>query len=119
MAGRKPKAGAESIGGILSRVLRQAGLEESLENSRILKLWSSAVGRSVAAHASPRSFRLGKLLVTVDSSAWHAELERYFKKKIIENLNQKLGKPLIKSLAFRVGEVEAADGSAPGSTEKE
>jgi len=119
MAERKSKNGAESIGGILARVLVQAGLKESLENSRIVKLWASAVGPSVAAHAAPRSFRKGKLVVSVDSSAWHAELERYFKKKIIDNLNGKLGKPLVASVVFRVGEVEAADGSARGSTEKQ
>lgn len=109
MARSHPKSGAESIGGILNRVLAQAGLEEGLENSRILKLWASAVGPSVAAHATPRSFRRGKLVVAVDSSAWHAELERYFKQRIIANLNGKLGKKLVTSVVFRVGEHESPD----------
>ena len=106
MVRRNPKSGTESIGGILNRVLAQAGMAEGLENSRILKLWASAVGPSVAAHASPRSFRRGRLVVTVDSSAWHAELERYFKQRIIANLNEKLGKALVTSVVFRVGEFE-------------
>lgn len=111
MVRRNPKSGTESIGGILNRVLAQAGMAEGLENSRILKLWASAVGPSVAAHASPRSFRRGRLVVTVDSSAWHAELERFFKKKIIDNLNGKLGKPAVQAVVFRVGEVESSEGS--------
>ena len=79
MADRKATGNAEVIGDIVARVLQRAGLEQSLENNRILKLWASAVGPAVSRHASPRALHRGKLTVTVDSSSWHAELERYFK----------------------------------------
>ena len=115
MAARKATGNAEVIGDIVARVLQRAGLEQSLENNRILKLWASAVGPAVSRHASPRALHRGKLTVTVDSSSWHAELERYFKTKIIENLNRELGRPLIRSVVFRVGEVEAADDPEDGS----
>jgi len=100
------KGGAQSIRTVIEEVFSRPDLKELLSSGRILLIWDSVVGAAIARHAQPRSFQDGRLTVFVDSSAWLAQIDRYFKKRIQEKLNRELKRPLVKKLVFLIGEVE-------------
>lgn len=91
---------------ILERALKKFDLEIRIKEGKIWEVWDNVVGPTVARNAQPESIRGRVLFVTVTSSAWMQQLQ-FLKEKIIEKLNQSLGKTLVKSISFRLGTLPA------------
>jgi len=83
-----------------------------MEAGRVVSIWETTVGDALAGHTEPVSFREGVLSVAVDSSAWLFQLERFHKKLVRDKLNKELGRPLVKKIIFRFGEMEKNSGTA-------
>lgn len=106
----------QSAGEILERVFTDLNLRERLGDYEIWQVWDEVVGPPVARVTKPRSFARGRLTVLVASAAWHHTLHHQ-SAGIVERLNNRLGRTLVKELRFREGyiarEPEAAEPGPP------
>jgi len=89
---------------ILEKTLKKFDLEIKIKEGKIWEIWDEAVGPTVARNAQPESIRGRVLFVRVSTSAWMQQLQ-FIKERIIEKLNQSLGKTLVKSISFRLGTI--------------
>jgi predicted nucleic acid-binding Zn ribbon protein len=89
----------QHIGGPLKKFLKSSGLEKGVAQQNAIDIWGSIVGENVAKNAIPVDVQHGILTVKTETPAWRQEL--HFQKKIIvENLNKKLNKKIIKDIRF-------------------
>ncbi len=71
----------------------------------VLEAWQIAVGRKIARHALPVSFKAGTLIVNVDRTAWLYELN-LCKPLLLRRLKRKLPtRAPLRELKFRIGAV--------------
>ena len=89
----------EAVSGVLSRVLRQLGLESELKGWRAVEEWHELVGPRVSRHTRAVGFRQGTLRVEVEGSAWMHELG-FLKRDLISRINQQLGSYLVRDVRF-------------------
>jgi len=101
---KKNKDDFKHIGNILCEVLNTFRLDPDLELTSIFSLWDDVVGEAVAKNARPAGFKGKILLVYVGSSVWIQELQ-YYRKDMIRNLNEALGKELVADIKFKIGPV--------------
>jgi predicted nucleic acid-binding Zn ribbon protein len=101
-AGGKGNHDFEHIGAILKDLLKDSRKNTDYELMQVWQLWDEVVGRVVAENAQPEAFKGTLLLVRVASSPWAQQLQ-FMKKDIIDNVNQALGKELVKDMRFKVG----------------
>ena len=111
---RKSKEGLIGIKPILEKALKKLGLEIRIKEGKIWEIWDKAVGPVVARNAQPESIRGRVLFVRVSTSAWMQQLQ-FIKERIIEKLNQSLGKTLVKSISFRLGTIPS---QSPNESDK-
>jgi predicted nucleic acid-binding Zn ribbon protein len=97
----------ESVARVLSRVLRDLGLEQDVLGWRAVDEWAQIVGPRVARHTRATACRGGTLHVEVEGSAWMHELS-YLKRDLIERINRQLGGPHVHDVRF-----QAPRGHAP------
>ena len=91
----------EAIASVLSRVLRQLGLEGDLDAWRAVDEWPQVVGPRVSRHTRAVGFRDGTLRVEVEGSAWMQELG-YLKRDLVARINQHLGSERVRDVRFIV-----------------
>jgi hypothetical protein len=113
MASSEKTAAWKSAADILSAVLPQLPIAGRAHEYRVWEVWEEAVGEAVARKARPSKIQHGKLFVTVSNSLYLQELQ-FYKTRIKDAVNQRLGAPVVKDLFFVVGRVrEAATRPAP------
>jgi predicted nucleic acid-binding Zn ribbon protein len=95
------------VGDTLQRVLQRIDPDHRMHAFRVWTFWEEEVGEAIAAHAEPAGFRSGVLSVRVDSPAWMQELQ-FLKESLREQLNRRLGEPLIRDVYFVSGAVRGA-----------
>jgi hypothetical protein len=83
-----------------------------------LDLWAETVGGAIAEATRAEKFRDGILFVVTKSSVWTHELT-FFKEKAIERMNDRLGRPLVRDIRFKVGSVEPPELRLSSSGEAE
>jgi predicted nucleic acid-binding Zn ribbon protein len=83
----------------LDNFMNYIGLDSKMQELHILNVWSECVGEAIAKYSSPQEIRKNKLFVKVENAAWRYELSLN-KAGIIEKLNIKLKKKLIKDIIF-------------------
>ena len=83
----------------LDNFMNYIGLDSKMQELQILNVWSECVGEAIAKYSSPQEIRKNKLFVKVENAAWRYELSLN-KAGIIEKLNIKLKKKLIKDIIF-------------------
>ena len=88
---------------IVPGVMKRLGLEQRLQQSQILYLWTEIVGSDIAKHAHPASLSKGILKVAVDHPIWLQELSRYHKKLLIQKIKERVGKNAVRDIVFRIG----------------
>lgn len=93
------------IKGILNATLRRLGLEKRIKECAILSFWNEAVGESIASHTRPIKVYDGRMTVLVESPSWTQELT-FLKNRIMERLNKRMGKEVIKDIYFKIGNIE-------------
>jgi hypothetical protein len=90
---------------ILGDSVKGAGGTRRAEEVACLDLWAETVGEAIAEATRAEKFRDGILFVVTKSSVWTHELT-FFKEKAIERMNDRLGRPLVRDIRFKVGSVE-------------
>lgn len=93
----------KTAGAVLPRVLSELRIESRQAEAEIVKVWNELIDPTIVAHAQPTGVRKGTLFVTVDSSAWLAEIVRYRRKEILDRLQHSFGREVIARISFRVG----------------
>ncbi len=89
----------QHIGGPLKKFLKSAGLEKGIAQQGAMETWSDVVGKNVSNNTEPIGVEHGILTVKTETPAWRQELQ-FQKKQIIETLNKKLNKKVIKDIRF-------------------
>ena len=85
---------------LINQMLRAYGLGNKLDEMSLVKSWEDVVGRMIAKHTKDVYFNKGIFYVTLDSAPLRQELS-YSKTKLIDLLNQKSGKKLVKELVLK------------------
>lgn len=106
----------EPIAKILRDVVRDLGLGKKLNEQRAVVEWTEVVGERVAAHSRALRVDGGRLLVEVDSSVWAQELS-LMRRRILRDINERIGKGVIETVHFVLGGTTAHGASSPRSTE--
>jgi predicted nucleic acid-binding Zn ribbon protein len=88
-----------SLGRALQKLLRSWGIESRVRENQAAMCWSEAVGPRIAEQTEALGVEDGKVFVRVRSSSWKTELV-FMKPKIIDRLNQAVGKEVIKDIVF-------------------
>ena len=89
----------QHIGGPIKKFLRSAGLEKGIAQQNAMDIWPGVVGKNVSKNTEPISVEHGTMTVKTETPAWRQELQ-FQKKQIIEALNKKLNKKVIKDIRF-------------------
>ena len=89
----------QHISGALKKLIKTAGLEKGIAQQKALEIWSETVGEIVSKNTEPTSIEHGILSIKTATPAWRQELQ-FQKIQIIEKLNKKLNKKLIKDIRF-------------------
>jgi len=89
----------ERIGKILTKNLRNLGIDRRLKEESIVLNWDRLVGERIASKAIPLKVRDSILFVGVENASWRNELF-FMKRKIIEELNRSVKDNVIKDIVF-------------------
>lgn len=92
---RAPRPAAQALRSALERAAPETPL------AAVQAAWGEAVGERVAAVAEPVSERAGTLVVRCEDPVWAEELE-LLHDRLLERLEEVLGKRAPKALRFRV-----------------
>jgi predicted nucleic acid-binding Zn ribbon protein len=97
---------------MIDQVIDSLESRKRVRESLALVHWPRAVGPQAAAATEPETVRDGVLFVRTRSSAWSHELSLH-KARILSNLTEALGEPLIRDIVFRASRGITAKPSAP------
>jgi predicted nucleic acid-binding Zn ribbon protein len=89
----------ERIGKILTKNLRNLGIDRRLKEESIVLNWDRLVGERIASKAIPLKVRDSILFVGVENASWRNELF-FMKRKIIDELNRSVKDNVIKDIVF-------------------
>jgi len=92
----------EKLTDVLNRSLKRLPLGNRLEDYAIWSIWNDTVGPAVARNAQPEKIRHGTLFVKVSAPIWMQQLH-YMKELITAKINERLDRPVVTSIFFRVG----------------
>ncbi len=87
----------------LTKVMGALGLNERLNEAQIAGAWKDIVGEFLAAQSAPTRLQRGVLIVSVLQPTVHFELERNWRRPIVEKLKARFGAKLIRDVKFRIG----------------
>jgi len=89
-----------SIKDALKEFVTNNNLEKGLDKVNAHEAWVNLMGNGVNNYTTSVTLNRDTLYVSLSSSVLREELS-YGKQKIIDMLNEELGKPIIKKLIFR------------------
>ena len=89
----------QHIASALKNLIKSNGLQKGLDQQRAIELWPETVGENINNNTEPVSVKHGILFVKTKNSAWSQELQLQ-KPQILEKLNKKLNKKIIKDIRF-------------------
>ncbi len=95
------KQSASRISEILPGVISSMGLEDRMEELRLIKEWQSVVGKVVAERSHPREIRNEELIVAVDSNVWMQELW-FRRQEILKRIGELFPRVAVKSIRFEL-----------------
>ena len=87
----------QSLKTLLSDLIESKGWSDKIDEGRLPDIWDEVVGEHIAKATKVRKFENGVLFVSTDSSTWRSEI-KLMAPMLIEKLNEKIGKNLIKEL---------------------
>ena len=102
------------IGKLVTQCLQRFKLEAGVKRNQLPLIWEEVVGRELANRTEPQGVRNQVLYVKVESSSWMHQLHAQdVKRTILGQIDEKLGKGLVKDIRFVIGPV-ASQKEAPG-----
>ncbi|MBD5387369.1 DUF721 domain-containing protein [bacterium] len=90
----------ESIGDVLRLTIQESNMTGRLDECRAIELWPQLMGERMASKMSRPKVSCGVMVVYVDSAMLRQELNMR-RTGIIEAINSRLGKEVIKSIRFK------------------
>lgn len=90
----------EGISPSVTRIVESTGLRKRLLLGTAPVVWNEAVGAEIARHTRVEKVRNGVVFVSTDHPVWSQELG-LLKVQIIDQLNEKLGEPVVEDIRFR------------------
>lgn len=85
---------------IMEDLFRLYGWTEKMDGVKIVNAWEEVVGKIIAKHTTRLFVNSSKLYVSVDSAALSHELYMQ-RSELVENLNNAVGKKIIKEVIIR------------------
>jgi predicted nucleic acid-binding Zn ribbon protein len=85
------------------KVMKELGLGERLRAEEVLGAWREVVGDFVAKHSAPQHLKAGVLYVSVLQPTVAFELDRVWKREILDKLKKRFGSRTVREIKFRVG----------------
>jgi hypothetical protein len=102
-----------SLHTILSKLIKDYGLEGGIVLRAIHKQWKDIVGHAIASHTSPLELKSKLLTINVDSPQWMHHLG-FFKEEMLD----KLKSYKIEQIRFKLGKVTAQTHEETSSLER-
>lgn len=96
---KKSRGNESSIGEAIDRLLKAYRLDGKMSEMDIINNWEEMMGRAIAIRTTNIYITSGVLHLTISSSVMRDEL-KFGKQVIIERVNQKAGKALIRDVWF-------------------
>jgi predicted nucleic acid-binding Zn ribbon protein len=93
----------KTVADVVAQVLKRAGLNDRLAEETMIREWGAMVGDFLAGQSKPTGLRNGVLQVMVLQAAVRYDLERNLKREILQRLQQRFGKAVVKDLRFVSG----------------
>lgn len=90
---------AQSIGALIERFIDGSGARDNYDAQRICYLWSEVMGPTINRHTVRRWVDAGTLHVIITSAPLKSELGM-IRSRIVERLNEAVGKNVINDIAF-------------------
>jgi predicted nucleic acid-binding Zn ribbon protein len=84
---------------LIQQFLQSIGINGRIEENLAIVYWDQTVGKEISEKTEPFRISEGILSVKVSDPAWRNELY-FFKNEIIQKLNNKIGKSIIKDIKF-------------------
>ena len=91
---------AETVGEIITRLLKAENLEEKFDEQRVAALWPDIVGQGINRYTVDRYVRCGVLYVTISSAPLRNEL-MLNRSRLVDRINDFIGKRVIREVVFR------------------
>ena len=83
----------------LNDFVKRADIDKPIAQGSALSMWAEIVGPKVRKNTEATTIESGVLTVKATNAVWRQELQLK-KRKIIENLNKKIGKEIVKDIRF-------------------
>jgi len=87
------------IGEALKEVLHDHGLDQKIEETRLLEEWEQMMGQHINKHTLSKRISKSILYIKLDSAALRHELS-YSRDKLKQALNKSIGKEIIIDIVF-------------------
>ncbi len=94
------RTSAETVGEIITRVLKNENLDGRLNEQRAVSLWAEVVGPVVNRHTVQRYVKDGIMYAYISSAPLRNELMLH-RTTLIRSLNNAVGSDCIKEIIFR------------------
>ena len=98
-----PEKGPELLSDILSRLFTARGWGRRQERVRLEEAWKETIGPAQIEETHLGTFRKGVLEVLVSNAVLLQELAHYQKRRLLEQLRQRLPGVKLIDLRFRIG----------------
>lgn len=99
----KPKRDhCASVADLLQKILPKLGLADRLCEQQVTDAWREVVGDFLAQHSIPSGLAGGTLTVQVIQPSVRYELERTWKREILDKLQARFGKKIVREVRFRL-----------------
>lgn len=89
----------QSIAEILDQVKKEQNMEGKLLEMRALEIWDEVVGSSISALTVCKDIRNGEMRLRIASAPLRHEI-MMSKPKIMDKINRRLGKEVVKDIRF-------------------
>ena len=91
---------AETVGQIITRLLKAENLENKFDEQRVAAMWSEVVGQGVNRYTVNRHVRNGVLYVAISSAPLRNEL-MLNRSMLVRRINDFIGREVIHDIVFR------------------
>lgn len=92
--------GPQSLGAVLGEVIRSLGIQQKLDEARIVEAWADLVGPQINNVTDSAWVKETTLYVKITSSVWRQELHMQ-RGAWCKRLNTHLGAKLVTDIVFR------------------
>jgi predicted nucleic acid-binding Zn ribbon protein len=97
--------GPERLSEVLSRLFTSRGWGQRQDRLHLEAAWQAAAGEQTASRTAVGALRRGVLEVIVADAVLHQELAGFEKRRLLEQLQERLGKARVTDIRFRQGNI--------------